>query len=484
MANYENVELIVWYNGTLASFKAGMFLSVNGADQLQQNDKTKSYADKIVFITGTTATGSEVEAADKVQAIWVSQTGEDGRVEGKFLDMANVEYISKHLTHISGITVDGTTYYPASGGGAIKLGGSNGITVEVDTTSGAVTFNGADLASALVGNTTNESDALTYPNTITGAKAYTDAVATSLKGTKATNDTTAETIAGAKEYADAKISDAKAELKGTKATNDTTAETIAGAKEYADNAADVAKDAVYATLFGEGVAVNADTKILPSRLPDVILGQLMYGGIIGDKAGSIAGTPANIAINPSSLFEDAFGKDVPKENLTPTTFLAENYRNVYFIVGNPNQSNALSRVSFSWNDVDYNTGDWFLSDGEKWTKIDNTDAVSAVAGLTGAITAGALANELTTAASGYTDPLAKKSDIKIDGISAKASVDGTDKTYFSTTGPDANKNVSFTAEVKTMSKIETDTSAEGFADARDVYNFLKARLSIKVVSNS
>ena len=482
MATYENVELIVWYNGTLASFKAGMFLSVNDVDQLQQNDKTRKYADKIVFITGTTATGSNVTASDKVQAIWVSQTKENGEVEGKFLDMANVDYIRKNLTHISGISVDGKTYYPTSGGGAITLTGENGITVTVNASTGEVIFNGEALASALVGNTNNNSNTDIQPDTITGAKAYTDAVAINLKGTKDANDKTAETIAGAKEYADAKISAAKAELKGTKAANDKTAETIAGAKEYADNAASAAKDAVYETLFGEDTTVDEKAKILPSRLPDVILGQLMYGGIIGDKASNIEGATANIAINPSELFKPIFGVNTDKENLTPITFRAENYRNVYFIVGNPNPSNAVSRISFDWEGVNYQLGDWFLSDGEKWTKIDNTDAVSSVAELTGTISTGALADKLATAAGGYTDPLAKKSDIKIDSISAKASVDGTDKTYFSTTGPDANKDVLFKAEVKTMGKIETDTTAEGFADARDIYNFIKARLSIKVAT--
>jgi hypothetical protein len=37
-------------------------------------------------------------------------------------------------------------------------------------------------------------------------------------------------------------------------------------------------------------------------------------------------------------------------------------------------------------------GDWLVSNGTTWDKLDHTDAVVSVAGLTGAIAAGALVN--------------------------------------------------------------------------------------------
>lgn len=209
MAEYtDDLALIVRYDGTKDAFDA----------------VKNSYLGKVVFIYG-----SKTEVANQaglVQAIWVSDAN-----GGRYLDMANVEYIRNNLTHISGIKVNDTTYYPSSGGGALELEGSDGIRVIVNAQTGEVIFSGADLKTDLIGTSSNGSDVTAYPNTITGAKKYTDKVASDLKGTKAEDDTTAQTIEGAKDYAD-KV---KTDLKGTKAEGDTTAETIRGAKDYADN---------------------------------------------------------------------------------------------------------------------------------------------------------------------------------------------------------------------------------------------------------
>ncbi|CDX55877.1 hypothetical protein MPL3365_210107 [Mesorhizobium plurifarium] len=48
--------------------------------------------------------------------------------------------------------------------------------------------------------------------------------------------------------------------------------------------------------------------------------------------------------------------------------------------------------------TDWKVGDWAVSDGTKWVKIDNTDAVASVVGLTGAITAAALKTALAITA--------------------------------------------------------------------------------------
>ncbi|TIR24033.1 MAG: hypothetical protein E5X34_13340 [Mesorhizobium sp.] len=53
--------------------------------------------------------------------------------------------------------------------------------------------------------------------------------------------------------------------------------------------------------------------------------------------------------------------------------------------------------------TDWKVGDWAVSDGTKWVKIDNTDAVASVAGLTGAITGAALKTALAIAVADITD---------------------------------------------------------------------------------
>lgn len=127
MADYtDDLALIVRYDGTKEAF----------------NNVKDDYLGKVVFIYGSKAVVEN--QAGLVQAIWVSDAN-----GGRYLDMANVDYISNNLTHISGITVDGTTYYPSSGGGAITLAGANGIAVSVNTTTGAVTFDGKVLSDAV-----------------------------------------------------------------------------------------------------------------------------------------------------------------------------------------------------------------------------------------------------------------------------------------------------------------------------------------------
>ena len=486
MAEYtDDLALIVRYDGTKEAFDA----------------VKSSYLGKVVFIYG-----SETEVANQaglVQAIWVSDAN-----GGRYLDMANVEYISNNLTHISGITVDGRTYYPASGGGAITLTGANGITVTVNTSTGAVTFDGETLKSSLIGTTSNNSNTTTHPDTIKGAKAYTDKVAGDLKGTKADGDTTAETIRGAKDYADAKISDAKAELKGTKADGDTTAETIRGAKDYADKVAaskasaakteaiQESKNYVNTELAGKADLENG--KIPVGQLPDYILGQMLFGGTIE------SGTATQMTVTPTANLLNKIGKtdsDLTNGNLTITNTSYETYEGVYFISSiNFGNTNVL-------NIPDVRIGDWIISTGTSWRKVDNTDAVSSVAGLKGVITASDLAKKL--AETGDANELALKSEVdekyslpdggipetdiagavvaKINkGNTSVQSVSGGDFISVTDTSVTTNsKSYEVSAKTKTMETAKADILLNGedaLATAHDVYNFIKARLSVKVVS--
>lgn len=94
-----------------------------------------------------------------------------------------------------------------------------------------------------------------------------------------------------------------------------------------------------------------------SQLPDSIFGQMHFGG-----------TYNGVAITASSDYPQLEGQPLPA---------AADYKGIYFI----------STASYSEGGEDYLTGDWIVSTGVQWTKVDNTDAVSTVFGRTGPILA-------------------------------------------------------------------------------------------------
>lgn len=147
-----------------------------------------------------------------------------------------------------------------------------------------------------------------------------------------------------------------------------------------------------------GKADLENGKILASQLPDYILGQVMFGGVI------TYGSNTTSTIEFSQSFIDKYnptGLDGSVGVLSSPE--ASQYEGVYFILQGTAKSNAV------WNVSDVKTGDWVISTGASWSKVDNTDAVSSVAGLYGAITATALAKKL--AETGDANELALKSEL-------------------------------------------------------------------------
>lgn len=127
-------------------------------------------------------------------------------------------------------------------------------------------------------------------------------------------------------------------------------------------------------MLGEGggiATLDEDGKVPSSQLPDYLLGQLLYGGTIINNVATV-----------SQKFKDRFGYS--NSTLTITANNATSYEGVYFIARGTNSIIAGNTVA----------GDWVVSDGISWNKIDNTDAVVSVAGLTGTITTAQLSNAL------------------------------------------------------------------------------------------
>jgi fibronectin-binding autotransporter adhesin len=94
--------------------------------------------------------------------------------------------------------------------------------------------------------------------------------------------------------------------------------------------------------------LSSQDKILTSQLPDSVLGQVSYQGTYN----ATTNTPT-LATTPDST---------TKGN--------------YYVI-----SSAGTRFTH-----DFQVGDWIISDGTKWDKVDNTDAVTTVFGRTGAVT--------------------------------------------------------------------------------------------------
>lgn len=438
MATYDNIPSIaVIYEGTISAFN-------------NITDKS-AYYNSVVFITGN-ASSTIVE--DKKQAIWVSS--ENG-ANAHFLNMADVDTVAGQLSFVKGIKVGDTTYPTVAGGAILTLAGTD-ISIDVDAENGTVTFDASGIKAIAEG-------------AASAAGAANDAIA-ALKG----DDT-----GSIREIAEGVADDVKDDLIGTYDDN-WQSETIRG----------VINDlhATNVLLFGTGASIPATgRKLSTDVLPDVIMGQLKFGGTIGGTNNAAMHKDQVIKISPSSKFSKIYEGNT---TVSSSTFAPSDYEGWYFIVAKQTGTADNISGSFIWpagtssstiGNI-YEVGDWFLSTGEAWEKIDNTDSVSRVAGLAGDITTALLAQNLSTYdKNSNADPLAKASDITIKDIDIKAKLDGTDKSYFAEILDDTSKTDTIRANMFTMHTISTDKAktANGFADARDVYDFIKARLSIRVV---
>ena len=112
-----------------------------------------------------------------------------------------------------------------------------------------------------------------------------------------------------------------------------------------------------------GVAeLGADSKIPLTQLPDIVMGQLMYGGTV--NASNVATLSANV--------KTKLGISSSTVTLTNDTgtYGYTKFEGVYFIMS----------ADSSFASLDLKVGDWLISTGTAWKKIDNTDAVTGVKG--------------------------------------------------------------------------------------------------------
>lgn len=201
-----------------------------------------------------------------------------------------------------------------------------------------------------------------------------------------------------------------------------------------------------------GVAtLDSNAKIKTSQLPDYLLGQLLYGGTV------TTGVVATLTDNAKKRL----GTNNATITLTNDTSAITGYKaneGIFYI----------AQANFTFAGISYLIGDWVISNGAGWTKVDNTDSVTSVNGKIGTVVlsagdVGALPSNTT-----YVSSVAQGSEngtIAVSvrgGAATNVKVKGLGTAAYKTTGKDTGNvpviggNLGQTANVP----IVTNTSGE------------------------
>ena len=128
----------------------------------------------------------------------------------------------------------------------------------------------------------------------------------------------------------------------------------------------------------------SNNKISTTYIPDILLGQLVYGGTVTGAGVATLSTNAKTRLGTTST------SITLTNNTTATTGYGAN-EGIFYIVSSNGSFASLGLV----------TGDWLISTGSAWKKIDNTDAVASVNGKTGVIVLGG--EDIIVNSQGYTN---------------------------------------------------------------------------------
>lgn len=201
-----------------------------------------------------------------------------------------------------------------------------------------------------------------------------------------------------------------------------------------------------------GVAtLDATAKIPLTQLPDTILGQVVYGGTVNGSTGV-----ATLSVSAKEKLGVTANTITLTASTTATTGYPDN-EGIYYIVTNDGDFSGLG----------LKTGDWLISTGTKWTKIDNTDAVASVNGKTGVVTIGTTTTNLSASVSGGSVALTDGSAITYGSADVGTAVNvGTSLTGTTSFNTDAIKSAScsqsfLTSGLASASLTGTKTFATG-----------------------
>ena len=137
---------------------------------------------------------------------------------------------------------------------------------------------------------------------------------------------------------------------------------------------------VTAATLGKGKAngvasLDENSKIISSQLPDYLLGQVMYGGNASTVATTTVVSPSASLKTKKNITTASISIENSETSTKNNTYGYKDMEGVYFI--------CQASGTFAGNS--FEKGDWIISTGAKWEKIDNTDAVKSVNGQTGVV---------------------------------------------------------------------------------------------------
>lgn len=137
---------------------------------------------------------------------------------------------------------------------------------------------------------------------------------------------------------------------------------------------------VTAATLGKGKAngvasLDENSKIISSQLPDYLLGQVMYGGNASTVATTTVVSPSASLKTKKNITTASISIENSETSTKNNTYGYKDMEGVYFIC----------QASGTFAETSFEKGDWIISTGAKWEKIDNTDAVMSVNGKMGAV---------------------------------------------------------------------------------------------------
>lgn len=240
-----------------------------------------------------------------------------------------------------------------------------------------------------------------------------------------------------------------------------------------------------------GVAsLDANGKIILSQIPDAVYGNVLYGGnfVYSTESQSHAVYPSSslkarlgITSGIIDLSENATGS----QGGSIPTYGYEELEGVYFIC----QIQGTDVTSFAFAGEEFEIGDWVISTGEGWQKVDNTDAVKSVNGQIGnvnitRVNEAGTADKLKTART-----IALKGDATgsttFDGsanrdISVTLANTGVTEGTYNTVTVDAKGRVTAASSKNYSTKVVQTITGDGSKTSFDVAHTLGADVSVQV----